>query len=144
MLILDRHKTDEDMRHSEIAESPGQLRNNLGECYGRTLCSKRIQEGCRSAGYAGCIQIRHDGRAVADKIPCQYRNDKQAQEHHRALDKVGYADCHKSAHKRVGQDNDYADCQRHMVIQTEYRCKQLASGSKRGSRIDEKEDRNNE
>lgn len=27
VLILDRHKTDEDMRHSEIAESPGQLRN---------------------------------------------------------------------------------------------------------------------
>ena len=133
------HEAHEDMRLTEVAETPRKQRDDA-HCSirhaGRTV-NEHIQE-IRIERF----HLREELGRAAHREDSDGRNREHAEEHQDALEEVGPANSEKAACKRV-RNNDYCtDQQRHHVRNAEYGREQLRAGYKAGRSVKQEKHQN--
>ena len=138
-LVLDRHKAQQDVRHTEVAQSPRQGGDDMQQVIRIALTGGfRIRRRHRQIPrqIAHIVDNRIDPARGDGGIHQHKRNGKG---HDDALDKVGGGSREEAARRGVS-DNDHRRHQhRHHIIHTEQRREQLAAGGKAGRGIRNKE-----
>ena len=113
------------MGHAAVAKAPGKLGKYLNKGIRAVTVLKWIQ---KSSSTTRCAALFNELCQISRKHKIgNDRYDQKANKHQASLYKVRHADSHKSAHKGVTENHSCADCQCHMIVDSEYCGKKLSS-----------------
>lgn len=133
-------KADQDMRHSEVAETPRQTGKDSGPCDVAVYVLKEVEvvgdNSAVSVEELYCGNVRSLDNA-------HQRNYDQSREHQQTLNEVSPADREESAEEGVGNDDERADGKGKRVIRAEHVVEQLGAAAECGSGVDKEEHENN-
>lgn len=133
---LDRHESYQDMRHTEVAQTPGKTGEDSRP--GNTAVGALKQVEVVADDRAVSIQELYRGE-IRGAENAHQRNYYQCPEHQQALYHVRPAHREESAEEGVGNNNDRADGQGSGVVQVKDEAEQLCAAAERRSRIDQEE-----
>ena len=142
VLVVDRHKAQENVGHTEITQTPRQGGNDA-----QTAVRDQLAVCCPGTGKAEVIldasRIFHHIIHAAGCVDAVNHQNHQRRSHHDALDQVSKACRQESAQAGVCDNDNGADNHCHMVIPAEQLIEQLAAGRKARCSIRHEEHQNN-
>ena len=135
-----RHKAEQDVRHSEVAETPCECGDDryraVARC--RSLCNVKAAEEVGKAVERTNV-CKHLVKA-ADEALTETEHDKERNRHDDALNKVG-GRCRKESAERTVQNYNYrADYHCGHIVDAEHIREELAACREAGSGVGDEED----
>ena len=137
--VLDAHEAHQNVRHAEVAETPGEARNK-GDKADR-LARRGVREEAHQVGVL-CIHGIHGGCKSAGTGHDHRRNHDDGDKHHQGLDKVGPAHSKEASHKSVAHDHDSTEDKTRSVIHAENRAEEFCASHKARNRVEQEEGEN--
>lgn len=139
--VLDGHETHQNVGHAEVAETPGQARNqgDKADC----LAGRSVGEEAHQVGVL-CVHCIHGSSKAAAGNADDGGNHENGDEHHGSLDEVCPADCEEAAHEGVAHDHHSTDDKAGGVVQTEDGAEELSGSHEAGHSVEEEEGQDEE
>ena len=144
LLVLDGHEAEQDVGHTEVAETPRHGGDDVQQAVGRGPAGHSVVAGRHGQVAGKALGILHHSAPAAchDDTVAQHRNEGQRHDHR--LDEVGGGDGAEAAEDGIAHDDEGRHQHCCHVIYAEEAVEQLAAGRKARGRIRHEEDDDND
>ena len=137
--VLDAHETHQNVGHTEVAEAPGEARNQGDKADG--LAGGGVGKEAHQVGVLGVHGVHGSGKSARAGHDNRGNHD-DGNEHHGRLDKVGPANGEEAAHEGVAHHHDGAENQSRVVVHAEDGSEELGASHKAGHGVEKEEGEN--
>ena len=140
LLVLDGHEAEQDVGHTEVAETPRHGGDDVQQAVGRGPAGHSVVAGRHGQVAGKALGVLHHSTPAAghDDAVAQHRDE--GQRHDYRLDEVGGGDGAEAAEDGIAHDDEGRHQHCRHVIYAEEAVEQLAAGRKARGRIRHEED----
>ena len=137
--VLDAHEAQQDVGHTEVAQTPGHGGNDGQESIVADLSGGHIAQFGQAQIARHIVGIVAHSRPTAGRLDAEHQNDDQRQRHDDGLNQVGGGHRQETAQNGVDDDNCGTDQHGSRVVKAEQAVEQLTDGGKAGSGVGDEE-----